>query len=111
VHLRKAAGGASGQSARLRGLLVLSPTTSGMHVTADFAPKLARCKSDRDGARLADQAGVIVLPLAHYYAGRPNRCALLLGFAAFSEQATEAAIERLAGALRRHSTKPIGGKP
>jgi hypothetical protein len=30
----------------------------------------------------------------------PNRCALLLGFAAFSEQATEAAIERLAGALR-----------
>jgi hypothetical protein len=41
----------------------------------------------------------------------PNRCALLLAFAAFSEQATEAAIERLAGALRRHSTKPIGGKP
>jgi GntR family transcriptional regulator / MocR family aminotransferase len=56
--------------------------------------------SDRDVARLADQAGVTVLPLADYYAGRPNRCALLLGFAAFSEQATEAAIERLAGALR-----------
>jgi DNA-binding transcriptional MocR family regulator len=82
-----------------------------MHVIANLEPKLARCMSDRDVARLADQAGVTVLPLADDYAGRPNRCALLLGFAAFSEQATEAAIERLAGALRRHSTKPIGGKP
>jgi GntR family transcriptional regulator / MocR family aminotransferase len=90
-----------GQSERLRDLLELSPTASGMHVIADLAPKLAQRMSDRDVAKLADQADVAVLPLADYYAGRPNRCALLLGFAAFSEQATEAAIERLAGALAR----------
>jgi GntR family transcriptional regulator/MocR family aminotransferase len=90
-----------GQSERLRELLELSPTASGMHVIADLAPKLAQRMSDRDVAKLADQADVTVLPLADYYAGRPNRCALLLGFAAFSEQATEAAIERLAGALAR----------
>ena len=90
-----------GQSERLRGLLELSPTASGMHVIADLAPKLAQCMSDRDVAKLVDQADVTVLPLADYCAGRPNRCALLLGFAAFSEQATEAEIGRLAGALAR----------
>ena len=90
-----------GQSERLRELLELSPTASAMHVITDLAPKLAQRMSDRDVAKLADQADVTVLPLADYYAGRPNRCALLLGFAAFSEQATEVAIERLAGALAR----------
>ena len=70
-----------GQSGRLRELLELSPTASGMHVIAELAPKLAQRMSDRDVAKLADQADVTVLPLADYYAGRPNRCALLLGFA------------------------------
>jgi GntR family transcriptional regulator/MocR family aminotransferase len=88
-----------GQSERLRGLLKLSPTASGMHVVADLEAKLAQRMSDRDVANLADRAGVTLLPLADYYAGRPNRRALLLGFAAFSEQASEAAIQRLAGAL------------
>jgi len=90
-----------GQSERLRELLELSPTASGMHVIADLAPKLAQCMSDCDVAKLVDQADVTVLPLADYFAGRPNRCALLLGFAAFLEQATKAAMERIAGALAR----------
>jgi DNA-binding transcriptional MocR family regulator len=73
-----------------------------MHVVADFAPELARHLSDRDAAKRAEEVGVSTPPLSDFYALRPRRRALLLGFAGFSEEACAAAVGRLAGALSRH---------
>lgn len=88
------------QANRLDDLLVLNPASAGMHLLADLAPKLALRMTDREAAARADAAGVTAVALADFYAGKPRRQALLLGFAAFSEQAGALAIERLAAALR-----------
>jgi GntR family transcriptional regulator / MocR family aminotransferase len=89
------------QRDRLDGLLELAPTAAGMHVVADFAPGLAERMTDREAAERAREVGVTASALADHYAGRPQRSALILGFAGFSEEQCEAAVGRLAGALRR----------
>ena len=86
---------------RLEGLLEVQPSSAGMHLVADLTPELARRMSDRTAARITGEAGVIVSPLADYYAGRPQRRALLLGFAGFAEPDLQRAIERLATTLRK----------
>jgi GntR family transcriptional regulator/MocR family aminotransferase len=88
-------------SAALDGLLELVPSTAGMHLVADLAPRLRRRMTDRAAARLAEKAGVMVMPLADYFAGRPDRSALLLGFAGFGEAELRRAVRVLAGALGR----------
>jgi GntR family transcriptional regulator/MocR family aminotransferase len=88
-------------AAMLEGLLTLVPSTAGMHLVADLAPRLRRRMTDRVAARLAAQAGVVVRPLADYFAGRPDRSALLLGFAGFGEGDLTRAIPILADALTR----------
>jgi DNA-binding transcriptional MocR family regulator len=60
-----------------------------------------RAGYDRDAAERARQAGVTASALAEHYAGRPQRSALMLGFAGFAEEEGEAAVGRLVGALRR----------
>jgi DNA-binding transcriptional MocR family regulator len=57
--------------------------------------------TDRDATCLAAKAGVVVRPLADYFAGRPDRAALLLGFAGFSEGELTRSVRLLADALRR----------
>jgi GntR family transcriptional regulator/MocR family aminotransferase len=85
----------------LDGLLEFVPSTAGMHLVADLAPRLRRQMTDSDATRLAAKAGVVVRPLADYFAGRPDRSALLLGFAGFSEAELTRAVQLLADALRR----------
>jgi GntR family transcriptional regulator/MocR family aminotransferase len=86
-------------SHRLDGLLELCPVSAGMHVVADLAAPLAERMSDGEAAKRAEAAGIIVPPLADFYALRPRRRALLLGFAGFSEEASREALGRLAEAL------------
>lgn len=83
----------------LDGLLTLQPTSAGMHVVADLAPRLVRRMTDRDVARIAAEAGIVVSPLADHYAGPPHRRAVLLGFAGFDEETLRSAVRRLAAAL------------
>ncbi len=88
------------QAHRLEGLLEVAPTSAGMHVVADLAPRLGRRMSDREAVARAGSAGVTTSALSGYCALRPRRRALLLGFAGFAEQSIERAIGRLADALR-----------
>jgi GntR family transcriptional regulator/MocR family aminotransferase len=85
----------------LDGLLELVPSTAGMHLVADLAPRLRKRMTDRVASRLAAKAGVIVAPLADYFAARPDRSALLLGFAGFREGELARSVRVLADALRR----------
>ena len=87
---------------RLEGRITLAPTSAGMHIVADLEPTLARRTGDRALAASMREAGLIALPLSDYYALRPTRAALLLGFAGFTETALEAGIERLARLIARH---------
>jgi GntR family transcriptional regulator/MocR family aminotransferase len=85
----------------LDGLLEVVPSTAGMHLVADLAPRLRKQMTDRVAARLAAKAGVVVRPLADYFAARPDRSALLLGFAGFSGGELTRSVRILADALRR----------
>jgi GntR family transcriptional regulator/MocR family aminotransferase len=85
----------------LEGLLELSPGMAGMHLVADLTPALARRLTDRAAVRLAAEVDVVITPLADYYAGRPDRRAMLLGFAGFSETEMQSAVERLVRVLRK----------
>jgi GntR family transcriptional regulator/MocR family aminotransferase len=85
----------------LDGLLELVPSTAGMHLVADLAPRLRKQITDRIATRLAANAGVVVRPLADFFAGRPDRSALLLGFAGFDEDELTRSVHLLADTLRR----------
>ena len=91
-------------SRHLGGLLELAPDQAGMHLVAALSPALAARMDDTTAAARAAGAGVAVMALSRFYAGRPqrrglHRQGLLLGYAAFDEAAIEAAAERLARAL------------
>ena len=73
--------------------------SAGMHLVADLTPKLRKRLTDKAATRLAAEAGVIVRPLADCFAGRPDRSALLLGFAGFSEDRLTRSVKVLADAL------------
>lgn len=83
----------------LDGLLELVPSTAGMHLVADLAPRLRKRMTDRAATRLAAEAGVVVRPLADFFAGRPDRSALLLGFAGFGEDELARSVRVLADTL------------
>jgi GntR family transcriptional regulator / MocR family aminotransferase len=88
-------------SDQLRGLLKIAPTSAGMHLVAELSPALSKRMTDVEAARRAERVGVNTPALSNYYAGTPNRRALLLGFAGFPEDVSLAAINRLGAALRR----------
>jgi DNA-binding transcriptional MocR family regulator len=56
--------------------------------------------TDKVATELAAKAGVVVRPLSDFFAGRPDRSALLLGFAGFGEDALTRSVRVLADALR-----------
>lgn len=84
----------------LDGLLALVPDAAGMHLVADLGPALAGRMSDREASARAHAAGIAAPPLSAYFAGRPTREGLLLGYAAVPEAEMEPALRRLAAALR-----------
>ncbi|GEP57514.1 GntR family transcriptional regulator [Reyranella soli] len=87
----------------LDGLLEIVPSTAGMHLVADLVPRLRKQMTDRAATRLAAEAGVVVRPLADFFAGQPDRSALLLGFAGFGEDELRRSVRVLAETLRRGS--------
>lgn len=87
----------------LDGLLELVPSTAGMHLVADLSPRLRKRTTDRVATEVAAKAGVVVRPLSDFFAGRPDRPALLLGFAGFDEDALRRSVRVLAETLRNAS--------
>jgi GntR family transcriptional regulator/MocR family aminotransferase len=85
----------------LDGLLQVVPSTAGMHLVADLSPRLKKQMTDRVATRRAAEVGIVVRPLADYFAGRPDRSALLLGFAGFGEHELTRSVRVLADTLRR----------
>jgi GntR family transcriptional regulator/MocR family aminotransferase len=85
--------------APLSPFLVPEPTDAGLHLVAGLGPRLAGRCSDQAIAAAAAAAGVAVAPLSPLYAGLALRQGLMLGFAGFPEDETQAAMQRLGGVL------------
>jgi GntR family transcriptional regulator/MocR family aminotransferase len=83
----------------LKGLLEVAPEEAGLHLVADLAPKLAARMDDVAASAAAADAGVHASALSRYYAGRPRRRGLLLGYAGFSEREIERKAKLLGQAL------------
>jgi GntR family transcriptional regulator / MocR family aminotransferase len=77
-------------------LLDVYPADAGMHVMGWLHAPL----DDRQASRLALERGIEVPPLSAYCLEPYPRQGLLLGYAAFDEQAINDGIKRLAAALR-----------
>ena len=84
----------------LGGLLELSADPAGLHLIAGLSPALAQRANDRDIEGIAAAAGVVAVALSRFYARRPARQGLLLGYAAFDEGTIDQAARQLAARLR-----------
>jgi GntR family transcriptional regulator/MocR family aminotransferase len=80
--------------------LALAPDPAGMHLVAGLSPMLRRRHGDRAVSGLAAAHGIVAPPLSSYFAGRPTRQGLLLGYAAYNEAEIGRAAAGLAAALR-----------
>jgi GntR family transcriptional regulator/MocR family aminotransferase len=80
--------------------LALSPDPAGMHLVAGLTPALRRRHHDRAVSAMAAAGGIVAPPLSSYFAGRPTRQGLLLGYAAYNETEIGRAAAGLAAALR-----------
>jgi GntR family transcriptional regulator/MocR family aminotransferase len=85
--------------APLSPFLLPEPTDAGLHLVAGLGPRLAGRCTDQTIAAAAAAAGVAVAPLSPLYAGLALRQGLMLGFAGFPEDETQAAMQRLGGVL------------
>jgi len=82
------------------GLLEVEPDPAGLHLIARLTPALASRMDDREIERIAGAAGIAMDSLSGFYARRPARQGLLLGYGAFEESAIHSAARRLAEVLR-----------
>lgn len=83
----------------LAGLLDVEPDPAGLHLIARLGPPLSQRLTDLDVERTAAGAGVAAVALSRFYAKRPVRQGLLLGYAAFDETAIDRAARQLGAAL------------
>ena len=88
----------------LADLLKITPSEAGMHLVANFKPKLSARMNDIQAVELAADAGINVAALSEYYANNPKRQGLLLGYAAVREDKMQAGVIKLSDALRANST-------
>jgi GntR family transcriptional regulator/MocR family aminotransferase len=84
-----------GARRHLDGLLDLAAAEAGMHLVG----RLPAGIDDVAAAARAGEEGVVVRPLSIHYVGRPERSALLLGYAGTPEREIDQGVERLARAL------------
>ena len=82
-------------------LLVVEPASGGMHLVADLTPALRKRASDVDLSERARTAGVAIQALSSYYASKPMRQGLVLGYAAYEETAIEEGVGRLAKVIKQ----------
>ena len=81
----------------LGGLLRPAPGEGGLHLLADLSGSAGF--DDREAARRASAQRVSVTPLSSYYAAKPDRSGLLMGFGAVDDAEIVAGVKRLARAL------------
>ncbi|MGZ0186793.1 MAG: aminotransferase-like domain-containing protein [Alphaproteobacteria bacterium] len=84
-----------------QGLLEVEPSPAGMHLVVAFAPAIAGELSDAEVSAKAAKAGVTARALSTFYAGKPDRQGLVLGYAAFTEAEIDAGVRGLAAILRQ----------
>lgn len=80
--------------------LNVAATPAGMHLVCEFLPKVSAALSDTDIMARAHRAGVTVHALSSYYAGRPLKSGLVMGYAGFDEAAIEAGVAGLKTAFQ-----------
>lgn len=79
-----------------KGVLATSPEPAGMHLICT----LENGMDDREAAKRAARIGLLAPALSDFFAGKPFRQGLLLGYAGFDEAVIDASIKKLADALR-----------
>jgi GntR family transcriptional regulator / MocR family aminotransferase len=90
------------RAARRHGLAGVRPAEAGMHLVAE----LPSAADDVALAARAVEAGVVVRPISTQYLGRPDRRALLLGYAGVPEREIDRGVELLARVLQDRSRRP-----
>ena len=85
------------------GLLSVESASGGMHVVAELAPKLLDRMTDIEAAERAYAAGISASALSTYFAGKPTRQGLVLGYAGFHENSIRSSAVRLTKVLRGRS--------
>lgn len=96
LYARRQAALISALERHAAGVLTAEPDPAGMHLVCDLVNYL----DDRQAARRAAAAGLVARPLSEFYAGPPQRNALMLGYAGFDEATLDGAAARLAAALQ-----------
>jgi GntR family transcriptional regulator / MocR family aminotransferase len=91
------------RAARRHGLVDVRPAEAGMHLVAALPPDA----DDVAIAARAVEAGVVVRPISTQYLGRPDRRALLLGYAGVPEREIDRGIELLARVLQEGSRRSV----
>ncbi|MFT7574224.1 MAG: GntR family transcriptional regulator/MocR family aminotransferase [Alphaproteobacteria bacterium] len=76
-------------------LLTVEPASGGMHIVAHFTPKLTKRMSDTELSERANAVGITAKTLSSFYAHTPRQQGLVLGYAAFDEEAIEVSANRL----------------
>jgi len=79
-----------------QGVLATTPEPAGMHLICT----LENGMDDREASRRAAAVGLLAPALSDYFAGKPFRHGLVLGYAGFDEAVIDASIRKLADALR-----------
>lgn len=79
-----------------QGVLATTPEPAGMHLICT----LENGMDDREASRRAAATGLLAPALSDYFAGKPFRRGLVLGYAGFDEAVIDASIRKLADALR-----------
>jgi GntR family transcriptional regulator/MocR family aminotransferase len=70
-----------------------------MHLVVQFGSEIAGKLSDAEASARAAKAGVTACALSTFYAGKPDREGLVLGYAAFAEAEIDAGVRELAAIL------------
>lgn len=79
-----------------KGVLATTPEPAGMHLICT----LENGMDDREASRRAAAIGLLAPALSDYFAGKPFRRGLVLGYAGFDEAVIDASVRKLADALR-----------
>lgn len=87
-------------SRKLGDMLTVNEQTGGLHLIAEFTPKLKRKTTDIALSAAAKREDLYVPPLSEYYREEPKRFGLLLGFAGFDEDAIATGVNKLAKIIR-----------
>jgi GntR family transcriptional regulator / MocR family aminotransferase len=77
-------------------VLATAPEPAGMHLICT----LINGMSDREASKRAAEIGLLAPALSDYFAGKPLKQGLVLGYAGFDEAIIDASIRKLSSALR-----------